>query len=326
MVMSARPPNSRNSRTKRGTVVFVRQPNIRRMRFAMQLGGMLLAVALVSAACGATPSPAPAGLQHPTAGPQTTASTHATPPAPAPTPTPLANPTPDPRVATTSHLNESVNTLVGLTDDEDVWSWMHAEAAWLLVDPGATTLADYRASVAEGLASAVDGTDVKSWASQVEAAAIAVPGVSLTATASTHGHKDVYKPGQTATVTANGIPQAKITVSNVKWVHGYPTCCGDMFRPAKGRVYLEFRINFRALTDIDYGLSDWRFYVDGVLQTGKARYEVFPEPVFRRYFSPQGHLKKGRIAAGYILFSVPVRGQVRVAYRTNEFIAEVRKK
>ena len=184
-------------------------------------------------------------------------------------PAPVASPTPNSLAATTNHIGDSVRKLTTLGGDEALWSWMRDEAAWLLVNPGDVSLADYRATVAGGLASIADGSDVAAWASKVVTAADSLPRVSVPAIASTPS-QTVYKPGQTVTVTVKGLPQAKITVSKVKWVKGYPTCCGDWFRPAPGHVYLQVLITFRAMTDIDYGLFDWLLYVNGKISKIRA--------------------------------------------------------
>ena len=48
---------------------------------------------------------------------------------------------------------------------------------------------------------------------------------------------------------------------------------------------------------------------------------------FRPYLrGPEGHLKKGRTATGYLLFEAPTKGEIRVAYRTDELEILVRGK
>jgi hypothetical protein len=123
-----------------------------------------------------------------------------------------------------------------------------------------------------------------------------------------------FVAGDTVTVTKDGEPWAEIVVSNValksRYGSGY-----SISRPDKGNIYIQARISYTASTNgVDYNPYDWQVFVAGVAVSNSAFVLDGPKPDLN-----SGTLPQGRKASGYVVYEVPVNGEVLLSYGANIF-------
>jgi hypothetical protein len=122
------------------------------------------------------------------------------------------------------------------------------------------------------------------------------------------------KPGQTLTITQGGSEILAIIVSKVQFVSSYPDrsaypCCPDV--PDPGNVYVQAFVQYTALgSGASYNLFDWQVYAgDQQLGNASAYTSNGPKPQLS-----SGDLPKGRKASGWLIYQVPKRGRITLAY------------
>jgi hypothetical protein len=122
--------------------------------------------------------------------------------------------------------------------------------------------------------------------------------------------------GETITVTLDGQDWAEITITKVSTHARYDGYFNDV--PAKGNEYIQAWVTYVALTDgVDYNPYDWQVFADGVAVDDFTFVSYGPEPELS-----SGTLPKGRKAQGWVVYEVPLRGQVLMSYAGNIFSNE----
>ena len=116
-------------------------------------------------------------------------------------------------------------------------------------------------------------------------------------------------------LTNNGSDWADITVSKVSFPTSYKgTYYTDT--PDKGNVYMQVWVTYKAVVDgVDYNQFDWDVFVDGsALQNTFTVVLSGPSPTLSSGWWPAG-----RTASGWLIYEVPVKGQVVLSYKGNMF-------
>lgn len=111
--------------------------------------------------------------------------------------------------------------------------------------------------------------------------------------------------------TTDTRPWAKITVTEAKVVASYGKSSYDAPKTA-GDVFLQVKVTYEALHDgVGYNPLDFTLYVDGTaVDRFAAQAHVLDGPTQLS----SGTLPSGRKATGYIVYEVPPKGEVRMAY------------
>ncbi|MER3417789.1 MAG: hypothetical protein C4343_01440 [Chloroflexota bacterium] len=123
----------------------------------------------------------------------------------------------------------------------------------------------------------------------------------------------LYKPGQPVVATRGAADYLEITVSKVaekkKYGSGYA-----IDTPAKGNVYIEAYVTYRALAD---GALYNPYCCNDTAIDGLAFVLSGPEPALH-----SGTLPKGRKAAGWLVYEVPAKGRCVLSYGANPILGE----
>lgn len=118
-----------------------------------------------------------------------------------------------------------------------------------------------------------------------------------------------FQPGDPIDVTSNDEPWATITISGVKQVKKYD---GEYLddKPAKGNIYIQLKVTYLALTDgVDYNPFDWQVFVAGEAVDDFTYVSEGPTPELG-----SGTLPEGRKASGWLVYEVPIKGEVLLSY------------
>ena len=117
--------------------------------------------------------------------------------------------------------------------------------------------------------------------------------------------------GETTTITANGDDYLEITVTKPSQHKSYGTGPYND-KPKKGYIFLQVYVTYKALQDgASYNQFDWDVFVnDEALQDNIAYASDGPEPELS-----SGELPKGRVAKGWLLYEVPIKGEVLLSYK-----------
>ncbi len=126
----------------------------------------------------------------------------------------------------------------------------------------------------------------------------------------------MQKVGETLTIQQGGQDTLAIVVSKASIHSTYADttsgigCCPDEPQ-VKGNVYLQVYITYNALSSGEsYGSYDWQVYSgDEVVAENTAYVSNGPTPELQ-----SGDLPKGKIAKGWIVFEVPGKGPLTLAY------------
>lgn len=125
----------------------------------------------------------------------------------------------------------------------------------------------------------------------------------------TFGTTQTYGIGEPITISTNGAPWAKLTVSQVSQKAKYAGEFSDD-TPAAGNTYIQAFVTYEGLADgVDYGPFDWQVFVGGVAVENFASILNGPTPELI-----SGTLPKGRKAEGWVVYEVPKVGQVVMSY------------
>lgn len=170
------------------------------------------------------------------------------------------------------------------------------------------------ASVADSGAAPTRGSSESAAAGETAAAGTAAAVTTPAATPAPTGPK-TYKIGETATVQRDNWG-LKITVSDVKVVATYGSGKYLVDKPqVAGNVFIQAKVSYEAVTDgADYSTADWELYCDGTAVTYSAFVIYGPKPDLGT-----GTLITGRKAAGYVVYEVPKKGEVRLSYKAVMF-------
>lgn len=127
---------------------------------------------------------------------------------------------------------------------------------------------------------------------------------------------NIFKAGETVSVTQNDEPWADITVDRVKVRKKYEGEYSDD-KPKRGNVFIEARVTYKAIADgVDYNPFDWEVFVDDEAVDNWATVLNGPEDL------DSGTLPAGRKASGYVVYEVPAKGKVVMSYGNNAFTDE----
>jgi hypothetical protein len=118
-----------------------------------------------------------------------------------------------------------------------------------------------------------------------------------------------YQAGETVTVDRDGWT-VKVTVSDVAIAASYKGQILEDKPAVAGDVFIAAKVTYQALTDrVSYSSADWDGFCAG-MAASKAYAMFGPQPEL-----DTGTLFAGRSAAGYIVFEVPAKGEVRLSYK-----------
>jgi hypothetical protein len=121
-----------------------------------------------------------------------------------------------------------------------------------------------------------------------------------------------FAVGETIEVTGDFISaDLRVRVAEVKQATKY----GTYSKPAAGNIYLATKYEYEAIEDgATYNSFDWQVFVDG---TAVDKFTIVidgPKPELS-----SGTLPKGRKAAGWVVYEVPIKGQVILSYGATMF-------
>lgn len=120
------------------------------------------------------------------------------------------------------------------------------------------------------------------------------------------------KVGEVNTITANDEDYLDITVSQPTQHKSYGSGY-SVTKPGKGNIFLQVLVTYKALQDgASYNQFDWDVFVNGEALQGYTEfvYEGGPKPALS-----SGDLPKGRTAKGWLIYEVPVKGEVLLSYK-----------
>jgi hypothetical protein len=117
--------------------------------------------------------------------------------------------------------------------------------------------------------------------------------------------------GDQVLVTSDGDPYLDITVSDAHSASHYTGSSGFTDQPdTPGYVYISAKVTYLARADgATYNPFDWEAYAAGQAMGSKASTIYGPKPELH-----SGILSVGRTASGYVVWEVPAKGEVRIAY------------
>jgi hypothetical protein len=109
--------------------------------------------------------------------------------------------------------------------------------------------------------------------------------------------------------TAGEEPWAYVTVDKVSQHKSYGSGY-SVHKPKKGHIFIQARVRYEAITDgVDYNPFDWQVFVNGNAVENSTFVFSGPDPSLS-----YGTLPAGRKAAGWVVYEVPVKGEVRTSY------------
>jgi hypothetical protein len=81
-------------------------------------------------------------------------------------------------------------------------------------------------------------------------------------------------------------------------------------KPKKGNIFIQARVTYEAIVDgVDYNPYDWQVFVDGTAVENTSFVYSGPDPSLS-----SGSLPAGRKASGWVIYEVPINGEVRMSY------------
>ena len=124
-----------------------------------------------------------------------------------------------------------------------------------------------------------------------------------------------YKIGDTITVKKDGADWAKITLSDVKVSPSFDLGDGNLEKPTEdGLVFVTAKVDYEAIADsVDASYFSWSFFDNGTA----AHHAVVtqgPKPELDEVV-----LKATQKVSGYLIAEVPATGEVRTAFRFNDW-------
>lgn len=118
------------------------------------------------------------------------------------------------------------------------------------------------------------------------------------------GELGTVSPGEAVVVD----DAVRITVDQVEEAAKY----GDFSEPAEGNVYIQAFVTYEALEDgVSYNQFDWQVFVDDTAVENFAMVVDGPEPTLG-----SGNLTEGRKAEGWLIYEVPIEGEVILSYKS----------
>jgi hypothetical protein len=128
----------------------------------------------------------------------------------------------------------------------------------------------------------------------------------------------LYKPGDTITITANDEDWATVTITKVATKAKYDGAYNLDDKPAKGNVYIQLYVTYKALQDgVSYNSFDWDVFANDVAVDDFTYVSNGPTPTLN-----SGELPKGRQAKGWLVYEVPKTGRIVLSYNGNMFLNE----
>jgi hypothetical protein len=152
-----------------------------------------------------------------------------------------------------------------------------------------------------GSAAPTSASVVKTAASSVSAAPAATPAT--------------YKIGDTITVKKDGADWAKVTLSGVKVSPSFDSGDGNLEMPTEaGLVFITAKVDYEAIAaSVEASYFSWSFFNDGTA-AHHAVVNYGPKPEL-----DDVTLKATQKDSGYIVAEVPATGEVRTAFRFNDW-------